>query len=164
MWLTAWWIEMIKISCLHLSTNCYLLVIHLVVAFVLFIFMLVLLCFFLCCYRFSVNRDLYKAAYNPLRRHAIVSHQNICWGVWVAPDPVKWRRWRCDADALVSVLSIPLQLLLLLLLRLRRPLPIGTGTFRISLSINEPIFCRMDLSNVDRNWWIFFAYIKESRL
>ena len=29
----------------------------LVVAFVLFVFMLVLLCFVLCCYRFTVNLD-----------------------------------------------------------------------------------------------------------
>jgi len=41
-----------------LSTKHHLLMINLVAAFVLFIFMLVLLCF-LRCYRFSVNRDYY---------------------------------------------------------------------------------------------------------
>jgi len=37
--------------------------IDLVVAFVLFIFMLVVLLCFLCCYRFSVNKDLYKGSF-----------------------------------------------------------------------------------------------------
>jgi len=39
-------------------TICHFFMTDLVVAFVLFFFMLVLLCF-LCCYRFSVNEDLY---------------------------------------------------------------------------------------------------------
>jgi len=43
----------------------------LVVAFVLLIFLLVLLCF-MCCYRFSVNKDLYKSIGEP----SVLCH---CW-------------------------------------------------------------------------------------